>query len=97
MGVVDVWEVERDADLAELSNVFQDGTRAPSFRAFILSSTGDTLGLQVVGADLPSGEAKVLFVAGRGAFELVRVERWPPTSGEKKPRVLLKLKTSIAK
>jgi len=92
MDAVDVWEAERDEDLAGLTEPFQDGTREPSFRAFILSSAGDTLGLQVIGADLPSGEAKVLYVAGRGSFELVRVERWPPTPGEKRPRVLLKLR-----
>ncbi len=92
MDVMDVWEAERDEALGELKQATQERTREPSFSAVILSSTGDTLGLQVVGDDLPSGEAQVLYVAGRGAFELVRVERWPPIPGEKEPRVLLKLR-----
>jgi hypothetical protein len=96
MDAVDVWEAERDEDLTELAKALRDRTREPSFRAFVLSSTGDTLGLQVVGAELPDSEAKVLYVAGHGAFELVRVERWPPAPGENKPRVLLKLRAQPA-
>lgn len=91
--VVNVWEAHRDEDTAELTRATQDGTREPSFRALIISSSGDTLGLQVVGDDLPGGdEDTILCVGDRGTFELVRVERWPPTAGTKKPRVLLKLK-----
>jgi hypothetical protein len=91
--VVNVWEAERDEDMAELTRATQDGTREPSFRAVVISSTGDTVGLQVVGNDLPGGgQDTILYVGGRGTFELVRVERWPPTPGTKQPRVLLKLK-----
>ncbi len=90
--LVDVWEAKEGEDLGALTRVAQERARAPAFRCIILSSTDDTLGVQVMGEDLPSGNAKVLYVAGSGAFELVRVERWPPTLGTKKPRVLLKLK-----
>lgn len=79
--------------MAELTRATQDGTREPSFRAVIVSSTGATVGLQVVGDDLPSGDQHtILYVCGRGTFELVRVERWPAVPGQKRPRVLLKLK-----
>jgi hypothetical protein len=91
MDVVDVWEGDRDEDTADLTRAAMDRTREPSFRCIVLSSTGDTLGLQVVGEDLPSGSARVLHVERRGTFKLVRVERWPPTPGAKRPRVLLKL------
>jgi hypothetical protein len=89
--LVDVWEAHEDEALDALTRVAQDRTREPTFRCTVLSSTGDALGLQVLGDDLPSGDAKVVYVEGRGAFELVRVERWPPALGGKKPRVLLKL------
>ena len=91
---MDVWEAREGEDLEDLACAARERTRAPDFRCVVLSSTGDTLGVQVVGDDLPSGDAKVLYVAGRGEFELVRVERWPPTAGTKKPRVLLKLRAS---
>jgi hypothetical protein len=92
-GVVSVWEVGRDEGMGEVARTTEDGTRAPSFRALIISTTGDTLGLQVAGDDLPSGdEDAVLYVSGKGTFELVRVERWPAVAGQKRPRVLLKLK-----
>ena len=51
--VVGAWEAGRDDDLADLSLAVQDGTREPSFRAIVISSTGDTLGLQVVGDNVP--------------------------------------------
>ncbi len=87
-----VWEAREGEGLEQLTLAAQDRTRDPAFRCVVLSSTGDTLGLQVLGDNMPSGDATVVYVAGRGAFELVRVERWPPPPGEKKPRVLLKLK-----
>ena len=91
--VVNVWEADRDGDMAELTRATQDGTRERSFRAVVISSTGHTLGLQVVGNDLPGGDQDTtLYVGGRGTFELVRVERWPAVAGQKRPRVLLKLK-----
>jgi len=73
MDVVDVWEAEQDEGLEELTRTTRERSREPSFRGVILSSGGDTLGLQVVGEALPSGEARFLFVAGRGAYELTRV------------------------
>ena len=97
--------------MAELTRATQDGTRERSFRAVVISSTGHTLGLQViavapasarrgptlgllgVGTDGPGGDQDTtLYVGGRGTFELVRVERWPAVAGQKRPRVLLKLK-----
>jgi hypothetical protein len=91
--VVRVWEARRDEDMAELTRATQDGKREPSFRALVISSTGDTLGLQIVGDELPGGGPDtILYVGDRGTFELVRVERWPALPGEKRPRVLLKLK-----
>ncbi len=90
--VVDVWEADHDQDLDGLTSAAATRTREPSFSCVVLSSTGDTLGLQIVGDRFPSGDANIVYVGGRGTFELVRVERWPPTTGTKKPRVLLKLR-----
>ena len=91
MDVLEVWEAERDKDPNELTLAALDRTRDPAFRCVVLSSTGDTLGLQIIGDDLPSVDADLLYVEKRGTFRLVRVERWPPAPGMKKPRVLLKL------
>jgi hypothetical protein len=42
---------------------------------------------------VPTGDPdSILYVGSRGTFELVRVERWLARPGEKRPRVLLKLK-----
>ena len=90
--VVEVWEPGGDQDPDQLTRAALDRTHEPSFSCVVLSSTGDTLGLQIVGDRLPSGDARFVYVGGRGTFELVRVERWPPTPGTKKPRVLLKLR-----
>jgi hypothetical protein len=79
--LVEVWEVTR----SEVSAGTPAPTRPPSFRAVVLSTTADTLGLQVVGDDLPSG-----------GEDPIRVERWP-RAGEKRPCVLLKLKAWSAK
>ncbi len=95
--LVGVWEVGDGADLDGVMCAARDRTREPTFRCTVLSSTGDTLGLQVVGDDLPSGDTNVFYVGGHGAFEVVRVERWPPTQGGKKPRVLLKLRAWSAR
>ncbi len=91
MDVVESCEAERDQDPNELTLAALDRTCDSAFRCIVLSSTGDTLAVQVVGDDLPSVYATLLYVEKRGTFKLVRVERWPPASGQKKPRVLLKL------
>lgn len=66
--VVDVWEPDHDQDADELTSAAFDRTREPSFSCLVLSSTGDTLGLQIVGDRLPSGDAKIVYVGGRGNF-----------------------------
>ena len=52
MDVVEVWEAEWDQDPNELTLAALDRTRRSTFRCIALSSTGDTLAVQVVGDDL---------------------------------------------
>jgi hypothetical protein len=90
--VVDLWEAAPDEAPEALARAAQDRSRPPTCRCAVLSQADDALGLQVLGDDLPRGEASAVWVEGRGAFELLRVERWPPVPGGKRPRVLLKLR-----
>ncbi|MBK9519142.1 MAG: hypothetical protein IPO09_17690 [Anaeromyxobacter sp.] len=90
---IDVWEADKAIDLADWTIGVVSGLLRPSFQAVLLSSAGDVLTLQVSGPRQPSGERSALFhVAGRGTFELVRLERWPAAPGGGGERVLLTLR-----
>lgn len=91
---LDVWEADKAIDLADWTIGVVSGLLRPTFRAALLSAKDDLLTLQVAGPHQPSGERSALFhVAGRGTFELVRLERWPAAPGGAGERVLLTLRT----
>jgi len=90
--LVDVWEAEPGEAPETLARAARERARPPACRCAVLSEVGGAIGLQVLGDDLPRGEVGALWVEGRGAFELLRVERWPPLPGGRRPRVLLKLR-----
>ncbi len=90
----DVWEADKAIDLADWTIGVISGLLRPSFQAVELSAKDDVLSLQVTGARLPAGGRSALFhVAGRGTFELLRLERWPAVEGAAGERVLLTLRT----
>jgi hypothetical protein len=91
---LDVWEADKAIDLADWTIGVLSGLLRPSFQAVVLSANDDVLSLQVSGARLPAGGRSALFhVAGRGTFELLRLERWPAVTGGAGERVLLTLRT----
>jgi hypothetical protein len=91
---LDVWEADKAIDLADWTLGVVSGLLRPSFQALVLSVKDDVLSLQVSGRARPSGERSALFhVAGRGTFELVRLERWPAAAGGAAERVLLTLRS----
>lgn len=94
LDVLDVWEADKAIDLADWTIGVVSGLLRPSFQAVLLSANEDVLGLQVTGDRQPTGERSALFhVAGRGTFELVRLERWPAGPSGGGERVLLTLRT----
>ena len=93
LDVRDVWEADREVDLADWSIGVASGLLRPSFRATVLSAEGDLLRLQVVGEKQPSGDRSALFqVHEQGLFEQVRLERWPPVAEGGPERLLLVLR-----
>jgi len=94
LDTLDVWEADKAIDLADWTLGVVSGLLRPSFQALLLSTKDDVLSLQVSGKNLPSGGRSALFhVAGRGTFELLRLERWPAVAGGAGERVLLTLRT----
>ena len=94
LDTLDVWEADKAIDLADWTIGVVSGLLRPSFQAVVLSVKEDVLNLQVTGERLPSGGRSALFhVAGRGTFELLRLERWPAAAGGAGERVLLTLRT----
>jgi hypothetical protein len=81
------WIVEGEVvDLGAVVRAVQDGEGGPpDLELRLLSSTGDTITVQVVDGVVPADRAALLYVAGRGAYEVLRRETWPG------PRVLLTL------
>lgn len=94
LDTLDVWEADKAIDLADWTIGVVSGLLRPSFQAVVLSAKEDLLSLQVSGPRLPAGERSALFhVAGRGTFELVRLERWPAARAGGGERVLLTLRS----
>ncbi len=75
--LVDVWECPRGFDVASVAEIARDRLTEPDLRAQLVSSRGDVLTLQVARGRLTVHVEMLLYVAGRGAFELLRREIWP--------------------
>jgi hypothetical protein len=92
LDTLDVWEADKAIDLADWTIGVVSGLLRPSFQATALSAQGDVLSLQVIGEREPEGgRSAVYHVAGKGTFELIRLERWPAV-GDGRDRVLLTLR-----
>jgi hypothetical protein len=84
--LLDIWEFPADFELAKITQIAIDALTEPDLRAHLVSSRGDILTVQVADGKPPADSEMRLYVGGRGAFEITRIERWP---GE---RVLLVLR-----
>jgi hypothetical protein len=93
-----VWEFDRTSDLSWATRAFLDGLVKPAFQVAVLSSQGDAITVQLVGAKAPSGNPDVVFyVEKRGTYVLERVEEWPALPGKARKRFLLILKALPAR
>lgn len=72
-----VWEFPRTLDVAAMVEIAQDELEQPDLHLQLLSSTGDTVTVQVVDGVAPLDPEAVLYVQGRGPFEIARRETWP--------------------
>jgi hypothetical protein len=84
--LVEAWEFPLGFDLATITTIVQERLTEPDVRAHLVSSRGDVLTLQIARGRVTTHVPMLLFVAGRGAFELLRREVWPG------PRELLTLR-----
>ncbi len=86
-----VWTFDRGVGPDIATRVALDQLEVPDLEVVLVSMRGDVITVQVVEGAL-SDAGDVLYVAGRGLYELVRSEAWPPATAEGAPRVLLTLK-----
>jgi hypothetical protein len=78
---MNVWEFERDDDLGAVARHAMDGT-APA----------DTITLRVVSGTPSRNPGMTVYVEGRGAYEVLRREDWPPRQDDVHHRVQLMLR-----
>jgi hypothetical protein len=71
-----VWSVPEGTDLSAMIEIAHGRLLPPDFRAHLLSSTGDTITVQVVDGAPPLDD-ELLYIEQRGAFEVLRREVWP--------------------
>jgi hypothetical protein len=87
---LDAWEFDRELGPQLAAGVALDQLAPADVEVVQISARGDVITVQIVeGAVLDP--ASVLYVAGRGLFEILRLEAWPPVAGGE-ARVLLTLK-----
>jgi len=81
--ILPAWEFPGDTPLPEMVSVAREmvavdpGELKPPLQLRLVSSTGDTVIVQVVKGRAPVVPDALLYVRGRGAFELLRREAWP--------------------
>jgi hypothetical protein len=51
--------------------------KPPDLELVFLSSTGDTITVRVIKGMVPADPRALLYVRGRGAYEVLRSEVWP--------------------
>jgi hypothetical protein len=71
------WTFDRDAWSTLRITVYLDGIEPPELALRLLRSTGDTIAVEVVEGRVPLGPDELLYVGGRGAYEVARREEWP--------------------
>jgi len=86
-----VWKFDRDVAPDLAARVALDQLGVADLEVVLLSTRGDVITVQVVDGDMNDAD-EVLYVSGRGLYEVVRNESWPPATDGAPPRVLLTLK-----
>jgi hypothetical protein len=77
--LLEMWEFPRDWDfpLPEVTEVLIERLTPPDLRAHLISSRGDVLTVQIAEGCRTEDADLLLYVRGRGAFEVLRREAWP--------------------
>ena len=73
------WLHPADIDVGVMARAALDGAPA-QLEVRLLSSTGDTVTVQVVAGEEPLEPGALVYLERRGAYELVRRELWPEAS-----------------
>ncbi len=85
-----VWTFDRDITPDVASRALEQRD-VPDLEVVLVSARGDVVTVQVVDGAIGDPD-DILYVAGRGLYELLRSETWPPATAGGAPRVLLTLK-----
>ena len=85
------WEFERDIGLEIVTRVALDQLEPPDLEVVLIATRGDVITVQIVEGALADPKS-VIYVAGRGLYEILRSEQWPPVAAGGAPRVLLTLR-----
>jgi hypothetical protein len=75
--LLDLWEFPDGFELAKITQIAMDALSPPDLRAHVVSSRGDILTVQVAEGRPTINPEMRLYVAGRGAFKVIRTEAWP--------------------
>jgi hypothetical protein len=86
-----VWAFDRGIGPDVVARVSPDQLEVPDLEVVLVSTRGDVIAVQVVDGGI-SDPSDVLYVSGRGLYEMLRTETWPPATEDGSPRVLLTLK-----
>ena len=86
-----VWEFDREIGVDLATRTALDQLEPPDLEVVLLAVRGDAITVQVVEGAVSDTDS-VLYVAGRGLYEVLRSEAWPPVNPDGSPRVLLTLK-----
>jgi hypothetical protein len=82
--ILPAWEFPRATPLAEMVSVARETVvvtpgelKSPDLQFLLLASTGDTITVRVLRGMVPADPLALLYVRGRGAYEVLRSEAWP--------------------
>lgn len=75
--LLQAWEFPAGFDLAGMVEISRAGLTPPDIRGKLVSTRGDVLTLQIAEGELTPGAEFLLYVGGRGAFQVLRREVWP--------------------
>jgi hypothetical protein len=83
--ILSAWEFPRATPLAEMVHVARETVvvtpgelKPPDLQLLLPSSTGDTITVGVMKGAVPVDPRALLYVRGRGAYEVLRSEVWSP-------------------
>jgi len=85
------WTFDRAVAPDVAARMALDRLEVADLEVVLLSTHGDVIAVQVVEGGM-SDPDDVLYVAGRGLYEVVRTEVWPPATAGGSSRTLLTLK-----